>query len=119
VKLVVAVIAPEFLDDVKACLGRDSRISSVTQVLGGRYQVGSYRGRNFRIPLADLRLEIIVTDWLAETVVDAIAEAACLSVPGEECLDKVFVVPLDHHGSFDFQDEEIWSEEPVPARARR
>ena len=95
-KLVIAYIQPEMLDDVK-----DSLVSqgitkmSVTNSLGCGQQMGyqeTYRGVRTEVNLLKkTRLEIAVNDDFLEPTIDAIIEAARTGEIGD---GKIFVQDL-------------------------
>ena len=97
-KLVIAVIKPFKLDDVRDALTRIGvNGMTVTDVKGYGRQKGHmevYRGAEYAINfLPKLRLEIAVSSEQADQVVDAITVAAKTGKIGD---GKIFVTPLDH-----------------------
>jgi nitrogen regulatory protein P-II 1 len=96
-KLVIAYIQPERLNDVKQALfARDIFRISVTNALGCGAQRGfteSYRGADVEVNLLKkVRLEIGVTADFVKPCVDAIVDAARTGEFGD---GKIFVVPLE------------------------
>jgi nitrogen regulatory protein P-II 2 len=95
-KLIVAYIQPERLNDVKQTLyGKDVYKMSVTNAMGCGQQKGyheSYRGVDIEVNLLKkLRLEIAVTDGFVDTAVEAIIEGARTGNIGD---GKIFVLDL-------------------------
>jgi nitrogen regulatory protein P-II 1 len=97
VKLVVAVIKPFKLDDVKDLL-KDLGVQglTVTEVQGFGRQRGHtevYRGAEYTIDLVPkLRIEVVVNDSDVSDVVEAIVTSARTGKIGD---GKVWVVPLE------------------------
>jgi nitrogen regulatory protein P-II 2 len=97
-KLVMAVIKPFKLDDVRRALsGLGISGMTVTEVKGYGRQKGHteiYRGAEYTVNfLPKIRLEVAVAGDQAEAVVDAITAAARTGEIGD---GKIFVTPLDH-----------------------
>jgi nitrogen regulatory protein P-II 1 len=97
-KLIIAVIRPEKLNDVlEALFDSDVRGITVSRVEGhgGEYEVvETYRGATVKMELSDkVRLEIGVSDAFVERTVEALLEAARTGDVGD---GKVFVLPVDH-----------------------
>lgn len=95
-KLVIAYIQPEKLNDVKQSLFKvDIHKVSVTNSLGCGQQMGydeSYRGIDMEVTLLQrVRLEIAITDDFLERTIDAIIEGASSGNVGD---GKIFVVDL-------------------------
>ncbi|MDR2354280.1 MAG: P-II family nitrogen regulator [Deltaproteobacteria bacterium] len=95
-KLVIAYIRPEVLQDVKLKLYAQEIYSmSVTNILGAGRQKGYtevYRGVQTEVNLLKkLRLELGVPDEKVETVLEAISEAAKTGQTGD---GVVFVVDI-------------------------
>jgi nitrogen regulatory protein P-II 1 len=96
-KLVVAVIKPFKLDDVKDRL-KTLGVSgmTLTEVQGFGRQRGHtevYRGAEYEVDFVPkLRVEILVDDAQAEEVVSGIVESASTGKIGD---GKVWVVPVD------------------------
>jgi nitrogen regulatory protein P-II 1 len=96
-KVVIAVIKPFKLDDVKDAL-RDLGVEGMTVSeasgfgrQGGRTEV--YRGAEYTVDLLPkMRLEIVAEDENVERVVDAIVAAARTDKIGD---GKVWVVPVE------------------------
>ncbi|WP_373019444.1 P-II family nitrogen regulator [Thiomicrorhabdus sp.] len=96
-KLVVAIIKPFKLDDVREALHEvDVHGMTVTESKGFGRQKGHteiYRGAEYAIEfLPKLRLEIAVSDDKVESVVEAIGSAARTGKIGD---GKIFVMPID------------------------
>ena len=96
-KLVVAVIKPFKLDDVKNVL-KNMGIEgmTLTEAQGYGRQRGhteNYRGAEYQVDFVPkLRIEVLVEDDQAEAVVDAIVKAASTGKIGD---GKVWVVPAE------------------------
>jgi nitrogen regulatory protein P-II 1 len=96
-KLIIAVIKPFKLDDVKEAL-QDLGVEGMTVSeasgfgrQGGRTEV--YRGAEYTVDLLPkMRLEIVAEDDNVERIVDAIAAAARTDKIGD---GKVWVVPVE------------------------
>ena len=96
IKMVVAIIRPDKLSDVKQSLAEAGAPSlTVTNVSGRGSQPskkGQWRGEEYVVDLHQkVKLECVVADIPAEDVVDAIEEAAHTGEPGD---GKVFVRPV-------------------------
>src|SRR3954449_3508039 len=99
-KLVVAIIRPEALEDVQRALNeRDVYLMTVTDVRGCGRQRGYtelYRGAELRINLLPkLKLEIAINDAFVEATVEAIVHAARTPDTGQVGDGKIFVLPLE------------------------
>jgi nitrogen regulatory protein P-II 2 len=97
VKLVMAIIKPFKLDEVReALLGLGVTGMTVTEVKGFGRQKGHteiYRGAEYAISfLPKIKVEVAVKADVAERVVEAIAKAAKTGSIGD---GKVFVVDID------------------------
>ncbi|MBX6327351.1 MAG: P-II family nitrogen regulator [Pseudolabrys sp.] len=97
-KLVIAVIKPFKLDEVRDALTRIGvHGMTVTEVKGYGRQKGHmeiYRGAEYAVNfLPKLRLEIAVPSDRVEQVVEAIGAAAKTGQIGD---GKIFVLPLEH-----------------------
>ena len=96
-KLVVAVVKPFKLDEVKEAL-KDAGVQgmTVTEVQGFGRQRGHtevYRGAEYELDFVPkLRVEVLVEDDRAEAVVDAIVSSAATGKIGD---GKVWVVPAE------------------------
>lgn len=96
-KLVIAIIQPEKLTDVKQALS-DAKVGKMTvsNVIGCGSQGGhteSYRGAFAEVNLLDkVRFEIAVNDDFVKPAVDAIVKGARTGKIGD---GKIFVVPLE------------------------
>jgi nitrogen regulatory protein P-II 1 len=96
-KLVVAIVRPEKLNDVLEALYRaEVRGLTVTRVRGhgGELEdVETYRGTTVKVALHDkIRLEIGVSDHFVEPTVRAILSAGRTGEVGD---GKVFVLPVE------------------------
>ena len=96
-KLIIAYIQPEKLEDVKREMSKKEVFRmSVTRAKGcgeNKGYVESYRGVQKRINLLPkLRLEIAVNEDFVETTINAIISAAKTETIGD---GKIFVLPLD------------------------
>ena len=96
-KLIVAIIRPEMLNDVLEALYRaDIRGLTVTGVQGhgGEIeQVETYRGMTVKMELHDkIRLEIGVSEAFVDRAVTAILQSAKTGAVGD---GKVFVLPME------------------------
>ena len=95
-KMIVAIVRPEKLNDVLEALFRaDIRGLSVSGVRGHggeMEQVETYRGMTVKVELHDkIRLEIGVSDPFVERTVEAILTSAHTGEVGD---GKVFVLPV-------------------------
>ncbi|OVE77744.1 transcriptional regulator [bacterium F16] len=97
-KLIVAYIQPEKLNNVKQAL-YDKQIfkMSVTNALGCGQQMGyheSYRGVDFEVNLLKkVRIEIAVNADFVQSTIDAIIAGARTGTIGD---GKIFVLPLEN-----------------------
>ena len=96
-KLVIAIVRPEKLNDVLAALfDAEVRGLSLSRVQGhgGEIEhVETYRGTTVKMELAEkVRLEIGVSDHFVGTTVDAIARSARTGEVGD---GKIFVLPVE------------------------
>ena len=97
-KLITAVVKPFRLDDVRNALA-DVGIQgmTVTEVKGFGRQRGHtelYRGAEYVVDfLPKVKVEVAVSDELAERVIEAIIAAAKTGKVGD---GKIFVVNLEH-----------------------
>ena len=96
-KMIMAVIKPFKLDDVREALAEIGvQGITVTEVKGFGRQKGHtelYRGAEYVVDfLPKIKLEIAVTDSLAERVIEAITRAANSGKIGD---GKIFVYDLD------------------------
>jgi len=97
-KLVSAIIKPFKLDDVRDTLTRlGVHGMTVTEVKGYGRQKGHteiYRGAEYVVNfLPKLKIEVAVSDSMADKVADAITAAAKTGQIGD---GKIFVFDLDH-----------------------
>ena len=96
-KLIVAYIQPEKLNDVKQALYAAEVLKmSVTNALGCGQQGGyheKYRGVDIEVNLLKkVRLEIAVNDSFVKPTVDAIIAGSRTGKIGD---GKIFIIPLD------------------------
>ena len=96
-KLVVAIVRPEKLNDVLEALYRAEvrglTISRVRGHGGETEDVETYRGMTVKVELHDkVRLEIGVSDHFVEPTVRAILSAATTGQVGD---GKIFVLPVE------------------------
>jgi len=96
-KLVVAVIRPETLNDVLEALFRaEVKGLTITRVLGHggeTERVETYRGTTVKMELSEkVRLEIGVSDHFVEPTVQAIIAGARTGDVGD---GKIFVLPVE------------------------
>jgi len=96
-KMVMAVVRPDKLGDVKQALAETGAPSlTVTNVSGRGSQPakkGQWRGEEYTVDLHQkVKVECVVADIPAQDVVDAIADAAQTGEPGD---GKIFVMPVD------------------------
>ena len=96
-KLVVAVVKPFKLDDVKNVLkNMGVQGMTLTEAQGFGRQRGhteNYRGAEYQVDFVPkLRVEVLVDDGQTDDVVDAIVAAASTGKIGD---GKVWVVPVD------------------------
>ena len=97
IKLVMAVVRPDKLSEVKRALADVGAPSlTVTNVSGRGSQPATksqWRGEEYTVDLHQkIKVECVVADVPAEDVADAIADAARTGDPGD---GKVFVLPVD------------------------
>ncbi len=96
-KLVVAVVKPFKLEDVKNILkNMGVQGMTITEAQGFGRQGGhteNYRGAEYRVDFVPkIRVEVLVDDETAEAVVDAIVSSATTGKIGD---GKVWVVPAE------------------------
>ena len=96
-KLIIAYIQPEKLNEVKQSLYRaEIHKMSVTNALGCGQQMGyheSYRGVDMEVNLLKkIRLEIAVNQDYVQATIDAIIDGARSGQIGD---GKIFVIPLE------------------------
>src|SRR5438132_516774 len=96
-KLVVAIVRPDKLNDVLEALYRAEvrglTISRVRGHGGETEDVETYRGMTVKVELHDkIRLEIGVSDHFVEPTVRAILSAATTGAVGD---GKIFVLPVE------------------------
>ena len=96
-KLIVAVIQPFKLDDVRQALADNGVLGlTASEVRGFGRQKGHaevYRGAEYKVEfLPKAKLEIAVPDSAVDTVIDLIRQTANTGQIGD---GKIFVLPLD------------------------
>jgi nitrogen regulatory protein P-II 2 len=96
-KMIIAIIQPSRLDDVKEALYKaDVNLMTVSEVLGHGRQKGVtevYRGaREMGNFLRKVRLEIAVNDAFVEPTIRAIIKGARTDETGD---GKIFILPLE------------------------
>ena len=96
-KLIIAIIKPFKLDEVKEALSQVGiEGMTVTEVKGFGRQKGHteiYRGSEYTVDfLPKVKIEIAVSDDILDKVVSTIAKAAKTGKIGD---GKIFVVPVD------------------------
>src|SRR6266851_303751 len=96
-KLVVAIVRPDKLNDVLEALFRaEVRGLTITRVQGHGGEmdrVETYRGTTVKMELSEkVRLEIGVSDHFVEPTVEAIVRAARTGAVGD---GKIFVLPVE------------------------
>ena len=96
-KLITAIVKPFTLEDVKTGLEQTGILGmTVSEVQGYGRQKGHtevYRGAEYTVDLVPkLRLEVLVDDDDAETVIDVVVKAAQTGRIGD---GKVWSVPVD------------------------
>ena len=96
-KMVMAIIKPFKLDDVREALAEAGITGiTVTEVKGFGRQKGHtelYRGAEYVVDfLPKVKLEVVVEDAVADRVVEAIAAAAQTGRIGD---GKIFVMPVE------------------------
>lgn len=96
-KLIIAIIKPFKLEEVKGSLSEIGvEGMTVTEVKGFGRQKGHteiYRGSEYTVDfLPKVKLEVAVSDDLAEKTVEAIVESAKTEKIGD---GKVFVLPIE------------------------
>jgi nitrogen regulatory protein P-II 2 len=99
-KLIVAIIRPEKLEDIQRALAeRDVYLMTVTDVRGCGRQRGYtevYRGSEVKIRLIPkLKLEIAVTEPFVEATIEALVHAARTGDTGAVGDGKIFVIPME------------------------
>ena len=96
-KLIIAIIKPFKLEEVKDALGEIAvQGMTVTEVKGFGRQKGHteiYRGSEYTVDfLPKVKIEIVVPDEIVSKVIEAIAKSAKTGKIGD---GKVFVLPVD------------------------
>ena len=99
-KLIIAIIRPEKLEEVQRALAeRDVYLMTVSDVRGCGRQRGYtevYRGTEVNVRLVSkLKLEIAVNEPFVEAAVEAIVHSARTGDTGTVGDGKIFVMPLD------------------------
>jgi nitrogen regulatory protein P-II 1 len=96
-KMVVAIIRPEKLEDVKKALEEKGFIAmTVTEVKGRGEQKGiklQFRGRTMEVDLLQkVKIEMVVKDEDVDAVIDTIVKSARTGRYGD---GKIFVLPVE------------------------
>ena len=96
-KLIVAVLKPFKLDEVKETLkGLGVQGMTLTEAQGFGRQRGHtevYRGAEYEVDFVPkVRIEVLVDDWAATEVVDAVVASAATGKIGD---GKVWVTPVE------------------------
>ncbi|KSW12381.1 transcriptional regulator [Pyrodictium occultum] len=96
-KMVIAVIRPEKLEQVKRALGENGYTAMTVIEARGRGEQGGisleFRGRSIMVDLIPkVQIEVVVPDEDAEKVARIIAENARTGRPGD---GRVFIVPVE------------------------
>ncbi len=96
-KMVVAIIRPEKLEDVKKALEERGFVAmTVTEVKGRGEQKGiklQFRGREMEVDLLQkTKIEIVVKDEDVDAVIDTIVKSARTGRFGD---GKIFVLPVE------------------------
>jgi nitrogen regulatory protein P-II 2 len=97
-KLIIAIIKPFKLDEVRDALVRSGvQGMTVAEVKGYGRQKGHteiYRGAEYAVHfLPKVRLEVVVEDAVADKVVEAISSAAKTGQIGD---GKIFITTIEH-----------------------
>ena len=97
-KLVKSIVRPNKVDDVRAALEQlNLGGMTVTEVRGHGRQKGHtaiYRGKEYDVTLLPkVSIEVVVSDAVAEEVIQAIIRAARTGEIGD---GRVFVLPVEH-----------------------
>jgi nitrogen regulatory protein PII len=97
-RLVKSIVRPNKVDDVRAALEKlNLGGMTVTEVRGHGRQKGHtaiYRGKEYDVTLLPkVSIEVVVSDDLAEEVIQAIIRAARTGEIGD---GRVFVLPVEH-----------------------
>jgi nitrogen regulatory protein P-II 2 len=95
-KLIIAIIKPFKLDDVRQALGQSGvQGLTITEVKGfgrQRGQAGLYRGAEYHVSfLPKLKIELVVEDEQVDQIVEVIAKSAVTGKIGD---GKIFVMDL-------------------------
>ncbi len=99
-KLILAIIQPSKLDDVKAALSKVEVVRlTIMDVQGFGRQKGQtevYRGREISVNLLrKVQLQIAVNDEFVQPTIDAIIEGGRSGGEGQLGDGKIFVLPLE------------------------
>ena len=120
-KLVIAIVRPEKLNDVLEALYRaDVRGLTISRVEGhgGEVeQVETYRGMTVKVELHDkVRLEIGVSDHFVQPTVQAILSAGTTGDVGD---GKIFVLPVEKVYRIRTGEEDQQAVTPIDAESTR
>ena len=99
-KLIIAIVQPSKLEDVKAALNKVEVVRlTIMDVQGFGRQKGQtevYRGREITVNLLrKVQLQIAVNDDFVEPTISAIVEGGRTGDAGQIGDGKIFVLPLD------------------------
>jgi nitrogen regulatory protein P-II 1 len=99
-KLIIAIIQPSKLEDVKVALGEAEVVRlTVADCQGFGQQKGHaevYRGREFTVNLVrKVQLQIAVNEAFVEPAIEAILKGARTGEKGQIGDGKIFVLPLE------------------------
>ncbi len=99
-KLIIAIIQPSKLEDVKAALSKVEVVRlTIMDVQGFGRQKGQteiYRGREITANLLrKVQMQIAVNDEFVEPTIDAIVEGGRTGDKGQIGDGKIFVLPMD------------------------
>jgi nitrogen regulatory protein P-II 1 len=99
-KMIVAIIRPEKLEDVQAALNeQDVYLMTVSEVRGCGRQRGyseTYRGTEYKTRLLPkLKIEIAVNDAFVDATMEAIVHSARAGATGQVGDGKIFVLSLE------------------------
>lgn len=97
ISLVMAIVRPERLHDVKQTLAEVGAPSLTVTTVSGRgsqpAETGQWRGEEYIVDLHQkIKVECVVADVPAEDVVDAVRDAAHTGQAGD---GKIFVLPVE------------------------
>jgi nitrogen regulatory protein PII len=98
-KLIIAIIRPYHLEILQPALQRQNVfVTSVSEVISGSHDEGYlliYRERVINARRPRLRVEMMVDDYQAEDVVEAIRAATVAGCPGNVSDAKIMVLQME------------------------